>query len=82
MRRLAIQPDLTARFQLYDGSREAQDVEIDGRRISFALVTRWGERTSMINFTATVKSGVLKGLLASDRGDTPFVGRKVKVPRR
>ncbi len=79
-RRLVIRPDLTVRYQLFDGLIEARDVTIDGNRLHFVLVTRWGNRTSTMNFTATLQDGILKGELVSERGETPFVGRKVSGP--
>ena len=75
-RRLDILPDLSVRYQLFDGLSPLKNVKIEGNKLSAILEMGWGDQTFEMPFNATLTDGVLKGVISSERGDTNFTGKK------
>ncbi len=76
-RRLDILPDLSARYQLFDGLNPLSKVKIDGNKLTAQLEFGFGDQTFNMDFSATLTDGTLKGVISSEQGDTHFTGKKV-----
>ncbi|MCP4728305.1 MAG: hypothetical protein GY863_24930 [bacterium] len=58
---------------------EIEDIEFDGESLSFEMERGRGERTMVIEYTATIKEGKMEGEMAiGDRATREFTGKKKK----
>jgi hypothetical protein len=72
--RLRVNPDLTGFY----GAADVGKVRFDGDKVSFDLVTKFGDRTYESKFTGKLTDSKLEGELTSDRGTTKVSGTKVE----
>ena len=79
-RRLVVLPDLSVRYQLFDGLNPLKDAKIAGNKLTSRLGEWDGvDQVFEMPFEATLTEGVLKGVIRSEQGDTNFTGKKVKA---
>ena len=81
-RRLVILPDLSVRYQLFDGLNPLKDAKINGNKLTAVLEMGFGDQTFEMPFEASLTDGILKGVIRSEQGDTHFTGKKAKTGQK
>jgi hypothetical protein len=77
-RSLRIAPDLSARYQLFDGVTPVDELKLDGDAISFELEAGFGEETFTLEFKGKLENGKLTGEIGAPRGNTAVTGEKIE----
>ena len=60
------------------GASDLSNVKLEGDKLTFSRIVRFGGNESTMNYAATVKDGKLTGQWSSDRGEMEANGVKVK----
>lgn len=60
------------------GSNELSNVKFDGQKLTFTRTIRFGDNEFSMDYAGTVKDGKLTGALASDQGEFPANGVRIK----
>jgi hypothetical protein len=77
-RTLIIYPDMTGRYQGFDGFIPIQDLKLEGDDVTFKIEGGFGDRTFVIEFKGKLAEDTLKGEMISERGNRPASAKKVK----
>jgi hypothetical protein len=62
------------------GASDLSNVKLEGDKLTFTRIMRFGDNESTSNFTGAVKDGKLAGQWSSDRGEFEANGVKMKPP--
>lgn len=74
--RLRVNPDLSALY----GSTPVENVTLEGDKLSFKIVRKFGDRTFELNFEGTLSDSKLTGQVTTPMGTQKVTGTKVPRP--
>jgi len=70
--RLTVNRDLSGLW----GSLPVKKIELDGDKVSFKAVVKWGEREFPVSFAGTIQEDAITGELTSAQGTSKVTGKK------
>jgi hypothetical protein len=77
-RTLRIYPDLSARYQLFDGLTPVDEAAIEGDKMNLKLQAGFGDNSFTMEIKGTLEGDKLTGEIGNPQGATAFTGKKVK----
>jgi hypothetical protein len=77
-RQLIIFPDMSGRYQWFDGLIPIKDLTLKDDQVTFIIESGFGDRTFTMEFKGKLAEDALQGEMISERGTRPANGKKVK----
>jgi hypothetical protein len=77
-RKLVVYPDMSARYQWFDGLIPVKNLKLDGDTVSFTIETGFGGQTFTMDYTGKLAGDTLTGEMDSDRGTQEANAKRVK----
>jgi len=74
---MKIYGDLTGRYETFGGEVPMKNIKLEGDQLTFILEMSFRGETFQMDFKGKLDDKTLKGQLASDRGTSEIVGKKV-----
>ncbi|TKJ32504.1 MAG: hypothetical protein CEE38_23075 [Planctomycetes bacterium B3_Pla] len=78
-RTLTVYGDLTGRYESFGGEIPIKDLKLEGNQVTFAVETRFGDRTFSSDFKGKLDGANLTGQMTSSRGTREVTGRWIQA---
>lgn len=76
---LTIFPDMTARYQFFDGEIPVKDLKLDKDQVTFAIEMGFGDQGFELKFKGKLAGKELNGEFASENGAMKATGKKIEA---
>jgi len=76
---MAINPDLTGRYESWFGELPIKELKLEGNQVTFAIESSFNDQTFRQDFKGALEGGVLKGQMTSERGTSEITGKKLPL---
>jgi len=76
---LTIFPDMTARYQFFDGEIPVKDLKLDNNQVTFTIEMGFGDQTFEMKFKGTLAGKELNGEFATSNGAIKATGKKIEA---
>lgn len=78
-RKFVVLPNMTGRYQWFDGLIPVKNLELQGDKVAFTVESSFGERTFVSKFTGKLSGDTLSGEIESSRGTRPATAKRIKA---
>lgn len=76
---LTIFPDMTARYQFFDGEIPVKDLKLDNNVVTFGIEMGFGDQVFELKFKGTLSGKELNGEFTSSQGTSKVTGKKLEA---
>lgn len=76
---LTIFPDMTGRYQFFDGEIPVKDLKLDNNVVTFGIEMGFGDQVFELKFKGTLAGKELNGEFTSDQGASKATGKKLEA---